>query len=680
MLQRFLEKIRRSAPLLSLLLGLGLLIPRPTFAWSIFSIGDILSTMVGKMVFIASYLISIFFGILIGVEAWFLQVILHLNFAVINSAVVKFGFPVALSFANLMFVFAIIVIGVMTILRFQSYGVKQALWKLIVIAVAVNFGLVICAGILQFSNELSLYFLAAVDPTNAVGGADNGLSSLNNFASALAGAFNPQKAFLFGLNNISVNGTDVGDLDSFTTASFANAGGTIGGIVTPLISVFFTIVFFIFLAISLGALIVMLIVRYVYLGYLLILLPLAWACWIFPITQKHWSKWWDNFIRYTMFPPIVLFFLWLVIQTSYQMNAGQSGLDFSLYRSDSNPVWAAVSEFFTNLFVPIIQTGLQMVILIALLLGGLMTANSMSIAGASAAKDLAMKPVNAMRDFAKNRAKRAGNRIMDRARTSGQKTEGGDTTTRLQRWGSTMQKQWGLRDIGASLAKQGSLANVNEARKGEMEDIRRDFEHLSREGIINRVQSTNAAKDPLTAAALAQEVARRRITRDPGIKSYMDGLTNAAARIGNVQEVYNNRPDLAMDPARLPYDLDPATGKPKLDASGNPMKLSPEAAFAAAVRKIKTDKIHEIDSSVLNDPALGRQAVLAMSTNQLGSLGANGNELQKNAVAKTAQSLYAQLENDRASGGPIRFTDAEVQQIDRIAKHFKNSPNWQDLS
>lgn len=669
MLKIFLEKARRHLPLLSLFLGLGVAIPRLTFAgW--FDIGSMAFKAIAGIIFFINYLIASFFGVLIGVEAWILQVILNLNFGVINSAPVKFGFPVALSLANLIFVFAIIVIGIMTILRFQSYGVKQALWKLIVIAVAVNFGLVICAGILQVFNELSLYFLSAVDPTSSVGGASNGFSSLNNFGSALAGAFNPQKML-----NVQTGGggLDAGSLEGRIS------GMSVGALFTPIMSFFFVIAFLFVTAVTIGALVVMLLVRYIYLSYLLIMLPIAWACWIFPATQSQWSKWWEKFMKWAFFPPIVLFFLWLVIQTATEMKNGQSGLSFTPYKS-GNGAWAFIVDIFSNGLSQVIESGLQMVVLIALLLGGLMTASSLSITGAKAAQDFAMKPVNALKGFAGKKAKQTGGRILDRARTSGQVTENGQTTTGLQRLGARMQNIKGLRGIGTTLSKQGSLAGANESRKNEAEDLRKDFEHLSREGIINRIQKTNPEKDPLAAAALAHEAARRGISRDPGIESYMNGLTNAAARIGNAQEVYNYRPDLAMDPSRLAEKVDPATGKAIVDpVTGKPVRQTPQEAFANAIRKIKADSIHQIDSSVFNDPDLARQAVLAMSTNQLGSLGANGSEAQKDAVANTAQQLVSQLQNDRATAGPSRFSDADAKRIDRIAKTFKTSPNWQNL-
>ena len=56
-----------------------------------------------------------------------------------------------LNFTNLGFILAIIIIAFATILRLESYAIKQTLWKLIVAALLVNFSLVICGGIISVS-------------------------------------------------------------------------------------------------------------------------------------------------------------------------------------------------------------------------------------------------------------------------------------------------------------------------------------------------------------------------------------------------------------------------------------------------------------------------------------------------------------------------------------------------
>ncbi len=371
------KKTKIAAPLI---LGLALfLAPNVTFAIGegvLNALFDVSFGVVAKIFFGVAWIISALAGIAIAIEAWLLGFILQINTQIISSPPVAVGFPVALSIANLALVFAIVVIAIMTILRVQTYGVKQTLWKLIVIAIAINFGLVIAGVILQFFDSLSFYFLNSVNPAGGEGN-QSGFGSFVDFSSALAGAFNPQKSFL-GLQDNPAN-IEPGKL----AASF---GASIGSLITPITSLIFTIFTLIFIIITLGALIVMLIIRYVYIGYLLILLPLAWASWIFPATRSHWNKWWHNFFNQAAFAPIVLFFLWVAIQTSYAMNSSVDPYNFgSYYTSNSNPVWAAISEFFTNLFDPVVKQLLQMAVLLGVMIGGLFAAKSLGIKFADAA-------------------------------------------------------------------------------------------------------------------------------------------------------------------------------------------------------------------------------------------------------------------------------------------------------
>jgi hypothetical protein len=377
------KNIKTLVSLLVVATLLLLIIPKPAYALSLFSFADLAYTVIGKIIFGISYIISFVLGVVVAVEAWLIQIILNINTNITNSTPVKFGFPVVLSIANLGFVLGIIVIAIATILRRETYGIKQILWKLIVMAILVNFSLVIASAILSFADNLTMYFLEGVNPAGSVAGANNGISSINNFSSALAGAFNPQKGFL-GFNKLSDVKSEE-DIKGFEGA-FAATGSDLGKLLAPITSLLFVVFALIMIIITLGALVVMLIIRYVTLGILLILAPVAWMCWVFPALKSNWDKWWHSFLRWTFFAPVVVFFLWLGIQTSYEMNKGATGTyDFSVYKSTSNVVWASVSNLFTNIFSPVVENLMQMTILVGIMVGGLFAANALGIAFAKTA-------------------------------------------------------------------------------------------------------------------------------------------------------------------------------------------------------------------------------------------------------------------------------------------------------
>lgn len=398
------QKIKRWLVLIAPILVVLFLVPNITNAqFSIF--GDIAFSVIGKICFGIAYIISWFGGVVVAVVAWILSFVLQISTNIASSPPVKIGFPITLAFANLCFVFAIIVIAMATIVRYQSYGIKQALWRLVAIAILVNFGLVISNAILSFSDSLAFYFLSGVDPSQAVGGANNqslgGMSSFNNFASALAGAFNPQHFTSYGIGNTIVGNNPGTNSDISNVTS--QIGSSIGSLLVPLASILFSIFALIFIIVTLGVLVVMLIVRYVRLGYLLIILPVAWAGFIFPSTKKHWSSWWDSFLSQAFFTPIVLFFLWLTMQVGGAMQ-NQKAYNISAYTSTSNMAWGGLSNLFTNLFTPVIQSFLQMSVLLGLCLGGIITANKMGLFGGAAAKSLALAGAVGLGSWSKNKA------------------------------------------------------------------------------------------------------------------------------------------------------------------------------------------------------------------------------------------------------------------------------------
>jgi hypothetical protein len=363
-------------------------------------ITDGIYTMIGKLCWGISYVIAYVAGVAIAVETWLIGAILNINAGVFNTAVVQMGFSVSLSLANLGFIIGIIIIAIATIIQNQTYGMKQILWKLVFMAILVNFGLVIMGAIFNVSNQFTNYFLNCIDPSGSgCSGNEDGLTSSNNFAKHLAGAFNPQRDFF--TNNVESN--DAKDVPGAT-------GSGLGQMLVPITSMLFVVTAVILIVIVLGAFIVMLVVRYVYIAILAVLLPFAWMLWIFPSTKKNFSDWWEKFIKWTIFAPIVLFFLWLAMETATGLSSNSTGTQhFAIYKSDSNPVWAAVSNLFTNTFSPMIQALLDETVLVGLMIGGMIAADKLSITGAKEALG-AMKNVgNAAKGYAVKGMKKGAN-------------------------------------------------------------------------------------------------------------------------------------------------------------------------------------------------------------------------------------------------------------------------------
>ncbi len=294
------------------------------------------------------YFIGYLVAALFSLGAYLVDLALKMNSLILKSPVLLNGWEMTLNFANLGLVLGIIIIAFATIFRVQNYAMKQILWKLIVVALLVNFSLVIAGALISVSDIISSYFLSKVSVTG-------------NFADNLAAVMNPQK-FLTIEETKGFWATTAEEIKSIFSAS---------DVVKSAGSLFFVIIFTFLGALTFLSLAIMLFIRYVALIILLILSPLVWLFWIFPATSSHWNKWWSEFIRWTFFAPAVLFFLILVFE-GMELYKKQI-LDASALSSAGSAIGQII---ITQNAAAVIG---QMVIFIALMFGGIYTANKMGI-------------------------------------------------------------------------------------------------------------------------------------------------------------------------------------------------------------------------------------------------------------------------------------------------------------
>src|SRR3989344_2764843 len=246
-----------------------------------------------------SWVLNSIMGLFVALGAWLAQSTLALSTHVTELPVIQRGFSVALALANLGFVLGIIVVAIATILRIESYGMKQILWKLVVMAILVNFSFAIAGSIVNFSNTITDYFINQASPSPSAG-----VSAYSAFISSITNGFAPQ-----ALSRPDIN-TSVGWDQVFVV----------------IFSFLFNIIFLIFIALCFAAIAVLFLIRFVYLGVLLILMPLAWMMLVFPLFKSNWDKWWHNFLKWCFFAPLCVFFLHLAI-ASTQDKAGMTFID-----------------------------------------------------------------------------------------------------------------------------------------------------------------------------------------------------------------------------------------------------------------------------------------------------------------------------------------------------------------
>jgi hypothetical protein len=347
-------------------------------------------------------------GLFISLGAIVIKLGLAFNQGLYNSPFIQTGFGICLSIANLGFVLAIIVIAVATILRSESYGYKKALWRLIAMAILVNFGLVITAPIISFADSISTYFVNAVSGTVGAGG-------IEAFVDKTTGALQPQALLAtptpnsgqqceYAANNTPFIGwlfpaEAVNAVCNKLTSS--NNPSPADSFSQAILALVFQSIFLFFIALALFSIGALLMVRYAYLCVLLVLLPFAWLSWIFPKFNHEFSKWWSTFVKWVFFAPAAMFFIYLALLlasqppngattgatagANYLKTVGANANAGASVQNGGDPEGSVAAVIGKSVLVPgsnqstsPLQAAEQDIVVIGLLLGGLMAASSLT--------------------------------------------------------------------------------------------------------------------------------------------------------------------------------------------------------------------------------------------------------------------------------------------------------------
>lgn len=311
-------------------------------------------------------------GMLIGVGLQFNMSILSFDPPFITT-----GWQIFRDIANLGFVLGIVVIAVSTILRIKGYEAKQILWKLIVAALVVNFSLLMGGVIIQPANSISKFLM------NYIGSGDY----------ASAAKIGDAMRFVDLINSGGLVSSATGELVGWLTGGLIGSSATFFMLAAMAILLVFGLVMFLTLISFAG----MLFVRYFYLAFLLMISPVVWLLWIFPQTQKYFKEWWEKFIHWTIFAPLMMLFLYiaLLVLDKYPRNvsnlasgipgSGELGIDFGLLA--------------TGLFAA------------AILIGGLRAAAKMGHGGTALALGAVDKGQKWAKNYVKTKSERAGARV-----------------------------------------------------------------------------------------------------------------------------------------------------------------------------------------------------------------------------------------------------------------------------
>jgi len=401
---------------------------------------------------IIAYIFNFLGGILFTLGGMLTNLMLDLNLNVLNdsNSLVHVGWRIVRDIANLGFVLVIIVIAFATILRFEQYGVSKLLPKLIAAAIIVNFSFVIATVFINFSHVLTNFFAARALPEKTV----SGLSGWD-LSTSLSDAFGPQR-FYIETDPLPPNPEEeVGGLTGFSTAVLTSIAGLI-----------FTVVFTLIGALVLLAFAFMLLMRYLWLTFLVILAPLIWLFWVIPALQGQFSKWWNKFLQWVFFAPASMFFVYLALVSVKSLGS-------------TNLAFLENSNTFAGVIKNTMIQGAQMVVLAGILIGGLIIAQKMGITGAAGAMGIASKAGGIAKGWVGRQAIKAGS-LPARTKWGRGLTEGIQKTgANLTRTGTSMGRLGkfvtapirgvgkGLGLAGAGLSTAGIVQGENLVKQAE---------------------------------------------------------------------------------------------------------------------------------------------------------------------------------------------------------------------
>lgn len=231
------------------------------------------------------YLLYSFAGLFTQLAAFILNASIEtsIDSANFNIPAIESAWGVVRDFANIIFIFILLYIGISTMLNKIDY--KKLLVRLIIVALLINFSLFFTRVIIDTSNILAWQFYDAASAITIDGVEERDLGMV----------------FTQGLKLSSMFGEPGTDPDELAGKNHKIAIAYVFGAISLLIAAF---VFFA------GA--IMFVIRTVVLNFLIILAPLAFVAWILPNLQSKAKQWWNALIGQAFFAPAFLFLAYVV--------------------------------------------------------------------------------------------------------------------------------------------------------------------------------------------------------------------------------------------------------------------------------------------------------------------------------------------------------------------------------
>lgn len=282
------------------------------------------------------------------------------------------GWQLIRNLCNIFFIVILLVIGLGTLFRLESYNYKHLLVKVVIAALLVNFSLVFGQAVLGVADTVQQQFLP--DSTNVI----RALGS---------------KLMVEPINKLT-------DSSNFSTGNATTAGASFANLTKPIFALALALgAFFTFLALA-----AFLVIRIVALWILLLVSPLAYVANVLPQTASYTRSWWTHFLKYAFMTPVLAFFLNLSAVFVTTMIRDQATFSQLLH---TQKVSGEIAQF-------VYLAGSQ-ILTILFILVGLKAASSSGTYGGQAVANFAEKGMRKPFEWYGKAAKAGGAAAADRA-------------------------------------------------------------------------------------------------------------------------------------------------------------------------------------------------------------------------------------------------------------------------
>lgn len=465
------------------------------------------------IILIAS-IINFFLGIFVGIAGYLLEWAISPAIPYITAPSgwvgtwpIHYGWTIVRDLANMGFVLAIVVIAIATILRFEQYGMRQLLWKLIIAAVLVNFSLVIMGVIVDATNLVMHFFI----------------SEVSGVESAERGALLSWRLLTTARATQLVNpNLGIGDVGQVLVAA---AGAFTEELVKNIASALFGVLFMLVLLIVMGALAFMMLVRHVIIWVLAIVSPIIFVLWVFPGTRRYWNQWWNEFLKWTLFGPAALFFVFISVNIVDSFGKADNMGRFATVQG-SESFGALIGTFASMTFSWV----LLFITFMILLIMSLVMANQFGIAGAKGAMDIATKVA------------RYPERVVRRAAQKQYEKRGAPV---FRGTGKRLEKIPGLGWAGRDIRRYGETLAMREIRE-RGKDVKEAYDLLKYFDIDELTNKFEAA-GPAEKVAIAQILSEKGKAAPVKTDTERDELIQLFNRFGAQKELlYATQPHWAL--------------------------------------------------------------------------------------------------------------------------------------